>query len=106
MLIDRTLSHLKITHFVSVASVVITSVASVAFWSQVSQVLEKEYCHNFYVVPITTSEGHLKHLKQLIWKKRNGLTEFIHLFPLENPFKRYFWRGALTHILLGSVITP
>ena len=94
------LLHFKITHFDSVASVVITSVASVAFWSQVS---ENAYCHNVYVVPIKTSKGHLKHLKQLIWKKRNGLTEIINLFPLE---KRYFWRGELPHILLGSVIMP
>jgi hypothetical protein len=69
--IRQILLHIKITHFNSVASVVITNVASVAFWLQVS---EKAYCHNSYVVLITTSEGHLKHLKHLIWKKRNGLT--------------------------------
>jgi hypothetical protein len=84
-------------------SVVIINIASVAFWSQVSQVSEKAYCHTVYVVPITTSKGHLKHLKQLIWKKMNGLTKFINLFPLENPLKRHFWRGVLPYTLTGSV---
>jgi hypothetical protein len=81
-------------------SVVVINITSVTFWSQVS---EKSYCHTVYVVPITTLEGHLKHLKQLIWKKRNGLTKFINLLPLENPLKRHFWRGALPYTLTGSV---
>jgi hypothetical protein len=83
-------------------SVVVINITSVTFWSQVLQVSEKEYCHTVYVVPIMTSEGHLKHLKQLIWKKRNGLTKFINLLPLENPLKRYFWRGALPYTLTRS----
>jgi hypothetical protein len=84
-------------------SVVIINITSVTFWSQVLQVSEKSYCHNVYVMPITTSEGHLKHLKQLIWKKMNGLTKFINLLPLENPLKRHFWRGPLPYKLTGSV---
>jgi hypothetical protein len=48
------LLHIKNTHFDSVASVIIISVASVAFFSQVSQVSRKAYCHDAYVVPITT----------------------------------------------------
>jgi hypothetical protein len=46
--------YIKNTHFDSVASVVITKVASVAFFSQVSQVLKKAYYHDAYVVPIMT----------------------------------------------------
>jgi hypothetical protein len=68
-------------------SVVIINITSAAFWSQVS---EKAYYHPIYVVPIMTSEGHLKHLKQLIWKQRNGLAKFINLFPLKNPLKIHF----------------
>jgi hypothetical protein len=48
------LLHIEITHFDSVASVVITKVASVALCSQVSQVLKKEYYHDAYVVHIMT----------------------------------------------------
>ena len=58
----------QVSHFVH-------KVASVACCSQVSQVSGKAYCHNAYVVPITTLERHLKHIKHLIWKKRNGSTE-------------------------------
>jgi hypothetical protein len=40
------LLHIEITHF--------DSVRSVAFFSQVSQMSNKAYCHAAYVVPITT----------------------------------------------------
>jgi hypothetical protein len=84
-------------------SVVVINITSVSFQSQVSQVSDKTYYHIFYVVPIMTSERHLKHLKQLIWKKRNGLTKFINLLPLENPLNFFFWRGPLPYKLTGSV---
>jgi hypothetical protein len=42
------------------------SVASVACCSQVSQVSSKEYCHDVYVILITTLRRHLKCLKHLI----------------------------------------
>jgi hypothetical protein len=60
---DSPLLHIKITHFDSVASVVITKVASVAFCSQGRKCrmlltsvasVKKAYCHDAYVVPITT----------------------------------------------------
>ena len=98
--------HIKITQFDSVASVVITSVASVAFWSQVSQVLIKPYFHNSYVVPTMTSERLLKHLKHLIRKKRNGLTEFMNLLPFERTTKIEFQRRTLPYTTVRSVGTP
>ena len=109
------LLHIKITHFDSITSVVITSVASVTFFSQgrkchmlltsVTSVREAYY-HDAYVVPITTWEGHLKHLKHLIWKRRNestGLQTFCHL---KAPQKLRFWRGALPLTLSRSVDAP
>jgi hypothetical protein len=57
------LLHVKITHFDSVTSVIITKVASVAFCSQGHKCLmfltsvasvREAYCHDAYVVPITT----------------------------------------------------
>jgi hypothetical protein len=48
------LLHIKNTHFDSVTSVIIISVASVTFCLQVSQVLKKSYCHDAYIVPIMT----------------------------------------------------
>ena len=81
-------------------------VASVACCSQVSQVSSKEYCHDAYVMPITTWERHLKHLKHLIWKRRNestGLQTFCHL---KAPQKLSFWRGALPYTSYGSTDAP
>jgi hypothetical protein len=67
---------------------------------------KKAYCHDSYVVPITTWEGHLKHLKHLIWKRRNesaGLKTFFHL---KSPQKLSFWRGALPITLSRSADAP
>ena len=66
----------------------------------------KAYCHDAYVVPITTWERHLKHLKHLIWKRRNessGLQTFCHL---KAPQKLSFWRGALPLTLSRSIVAP
>jgi hypothetical protein len=54
MEVENPVLHIKNTHFDSIASVVITKVASVAFCSQVSQVSKKAYYHDAYVMPITT----------------------------------------------------
>jgi hypothetical protein len=98
--------HIKITHYDNglVSSLSILQVSH--FGHKCRKCQKKSYCHTVYVVPITTSEGHLKHLKQLIWKQRNGLTKFINLLPLKNPLKIHFWRGALPYTLTGSAGAP
>ena len=89
-------------------------VTSVACCSQVSQVSKKECCHDAYVMPIMTWEGHLKHLKHLIWKRRNESTSLQTFFHLKAPQKlsfgeersplHYLGALALPHTLSGSVI--
>ena len=48
----------------------------------------------------------LKTPQRLVLKKRDHLTRSTNLFPLKEPLKNGFWRGALLYPLLGSVDAP
>jgi hypothetical protein len=78
------------------ASVVVTNIASVAYWSQVSQTLSC-LCRLSNDIVKT-----LKTPQRLVLKKRNQLTRSTSLLPLKKPLKSQIWKGALPYILSGS----
>jgi hypothetical protein len=88
------LLHIKNTHFDSVASVVITKVASVAFCLQVSQVSRKAYCHDAYVVPVNDIRRTLGTCQTLDLEEEERLTGLMNLFPSENTQKTKFLEGS------------
>jgi hypothetical protein len=90
------LLHLKITHFDSVASVIITSVASV-------KIIRLPCCLCRASNDITKT---LKKPERLVWKKRNHLTESTNLFPLKELLKIGFWRGELPYHCQGVLVLP
>ena len=105
--------HLKITHFDSVSSDVITSVVSVASCPQVSHLDYKcckcqktSYCHLAYVVPLTTSWRHLRHLKGWFGRRKITWQEVQALCHWKNHSKNQFCWGALPYPLSGSASAP
>jgi len=84
------------------ASVVITNIASVAYWSQGSQVSHTLYCLCRLSNNIVKT---LKTPQRLVLKKRNQLIGSTSLLPLKKPLKFQFWKGALPYLLTGSTGT-
>ena len=84
------LLHIKNTHFDSVASVVITRFASVTFFSQVSQVLNKTYYHDAHVVPVNKIKRTLGTPQTFDLEEEERLTGLMNLFPSENTQKTKF----------------
>jgi hypothetical protein len=79
------------------ASVIITRITSVAYWSQVSQTL-------YFLCRL--SNDIIKTLQtpqRLVLKKRNQLTTSTSLLPLKKPLKSQIFKEALPYIL--SVIS-
>jgi hypothetical protein len=82
------------------ASVVVTNIASVAYWYQVSQVSQTLSC---LCRPSNDIVKTLKTPQRLVLKNINQLTRSTSLLPLENPLKSQNWKGALPYILSRSV---
>jgi hypothetical protein len=64
--------HIKITHFNSVASVVITSVKCRILTISVANII----LPSSYVVSLMTSQGHLRHLQRLVYEEKSSDEEY------------------------------
>ena len=79
--------HIKNTHFDSVASVVITKVASVAS-------VKEEYCHDAYVVPVNDIRRTLGTCQTLDLEEEERLIGLMNLLPSKNTKKTKFLEGS------------